>query len=170
MRAMRPVLSLVVMAGLLSACAPLPPLPPRPDFRAHPGIKDEADKLQVYYNYRLTPASDGGYRYGQLRIPMARLDEFMLHQGDPVAEAWARKGDRMVYGGWGLALALQTAAVVIAAQAPEGDPARNAWWAGILPSALLGWTFHWIGDNWFRKPAVAHYDRQLKRELGLTRD
>lgn len=169
MRFHQPSSACLVLA-LATGCAALPPLPPRPDFRGHTGIRDEADKLQTYYNYRLTPASQGGYRYGTLRIPMSRLDDFMAHQGDATAAQWAAKGDRMVWTGWTLALGLQTAAVLIAAQAPEGDPARNAWWVGILPSALLGWTFHWAGNNWFRRPAVAHYDLQLKRELGLTRD
>lgn len=165
------MLRLALLAPLLlCACASLPTLPPRPDFRSHPGIRDEADKLQTYYNYRLTPSSEGGYAYGQLRIPMRRLPAFLDHQGDTVAAGWARKGNGFVFGGWTLALGLQTASVAIAAQAAEGDPARSAWWVGILPSALLGWTFHWIGDNWFSRPAAAHYDLQLKRELGLTPD
>lgn len=165
------MLRLALLAPLLLfACAPLPPLPARPDFQAHPGIRDEADKLQTYYNYRLTPSSQGGYDYGKLRIPMRQLPAFMDHQGDTVAAAWARGGNRMVRSGWALALGLQAASIAIAAQAGEGDPARNAWWMGILPSAMLGWTFHWIGDNWFRRPSAAHYDLQLKRELGLTRD
>lgn len=158
------------LAVLCQACAPLPPLPPRPDFRAHPGIKDDADRLQTYYRYRLTPSGEGGYNYGELRIPMGGLSAFMDHQGDTTAAAWARRGDWMVRSGWMLAAGLQALAVGVAVQAPEGDPARNAWWMGILPSAVLGWSFHWTGDNWFRRPAAAHYDLQLKRELGLTRD
>ncbi len=154
---------------LLTGCAALPDLPPRPDFRSHAGIRDEADKLQTYYNFRLTP-SDGGYRYGSLEIPKARLGAFMDQQGDTQAARWARKGNAFIGTGWTLAFGLEAAAVAIGAQAGAGDPARNAWWVGILPAALLGWTFHWIGDNWFRRPAVAHYDLTLKRELGLTRD
>lgn len=162
---------LLSAAVLLTACGSLPQLPPRPDFGHHPGIKDEADKLQTYYNWRLTPNLDGdGYSYGKLDVPKWQLGAFMDHQGDTTAAHWARKGNAMIASGWALALGLEAAAIAIGAQAPGGDPARNAWWVAIGPSMLLGWTFHWIGDNWFRRPAAAHYDLLLKRELDLTRD
>lgn len=164
---------LALIAGFfaLSACAPLPPLPPRPDFRSHPGIQDGADKLQTYYRYRLTPEPDGdAYRYGSLTIPKSRLGDFMDHQGDTVAARWARNGNRMIAAGWVLGLALETAAVVVGAQAGQGEAVRNAWWLALAPAGLLVWTYHWAGDGWFRRPAAAHYDLQLKRELGITPD
>lgn len=170
---MRPssVSALLAAAVLLTACAPLPPLPPRPDFKSHPGIRDGADKLQTYYNYRLTPSLDGGaYDYGKLSIPKSRLDDFMDHQGDTVAARWARNGDRMIAAGWVLGLALEGAAIALSSQAPEGDAFKNAWWVTLAPAGLLVWTYHWIGDGWFRRPAAAHYDLQLKRELGVTQD
>jgi hypothetical protein len=165
-------MALFIGAALgLAACAPLPPLPPRPDFQSHPGIRDEADKLQTYYNWRLTPALYGaGYAYGKLSIPKAQLGPFLDHQGDTLAAGWARRGNAFIGAGWTLALGLEGAAVAIGAQAGGGDPARNAWWLALGPAALLGWTFHWIGDNWFRRPAAAHYDLLLKRELDLTQD
>lgn len=161
--------SLAAMPFLLCACAALPQLPPRPDFRDHPGIRDEADKLRTYYNYRLTPKDDG-YRYGALTIPRSQLGPFMDHQGDTVAAHWARQGQGLIVGGWTLAFGVEAAAVGVGALASDGDPARNGWWLGLLPAFFLGWGFQWVGDGYFRRPAVAHYDLQLKRELGLTRD
>jgi hypothetical protein len=164
---MRPSCAFLLL--VLCGCGSLPKLPPRPDFSSHPGIRDSADKLQTYYNYRLSPG-EGGYTYGKLTIARWQLAPFLDHQGDTLAAGWARQGNWWVAGGWTTAFALEGAAVAIGAQAAAGDPARNAWWVGLLPAALLGWTFHWIGDGWFRKPAVAHYDLQLKRELGITPD
>jgi hypothetical protein len=165
-------MALIFFCGLgLTACGTLPPLPERPDFAHHPAIKDTADKLQTYYNWRLTPNLEGdGYHYGKLEIPKWRLGAFLDHQGDTAAASWARKGNAFIGTGWTLALGLESAAIAIGAQAADGDPARNAWWVALGPSMLLGWTFHWIGDNWFRRPAAAHYDLQLKRELDLTQD
>lgn len=160
---------LLLLPLILSACATSPPLPARPDFSHHPGIRDAADKLQTYYNYRLT-REDGGYRYGQLDIPASALGAFMDQQGDTVAAQWARSGQHMIIGGWSLAAALEAAAIGVGALAASDAPARNAWWLGLLPAVGIGWTFHWVGDGTFRRPAVAHYDLQLKRELGLTRD
>lgn len=160
---------LLFLAFVLNACSTLPVLPPRPDFAHHPGIRDPDDALQTYYNYRLTP-SEGGYAYGKLAIPSWQVAKFMDHQGDTAAAHWARQGNAWVAGGWAAALALQAAAVAISVQAGPGDPARNAWWVAALPAGMLGWTFHWIGDGWYRKPAVAHYDLLLKRELGITPD
>lgn len=162
-------LSLLLLPLCLSACARLPTLPPRPDFSRHPGIKDAADKLQTYYNYRLT-REEGGYRYGRLDIPAQALGAFMDQQGDTVAAHWARSGQRLIVAGWSLAAALEATAIGVGALAEGGSPARNAWWLGLLPAVGIGWTFHWAGDGTFRRPAVAHYDLQLKRELGLTRD
>ena len=160
----------LVLGGVLCAgCAGLPVLPPRPDFAHDPGIRDSADKLATYYNWRVTPG-DGGYHYGRFVIPLRQMPAFMDLQGDTVAASWAREGNRVVVVGWLGALSLEAAAITVGAQGGAGDPVRNAWWMGLLPSAILGWTFHWIGDNYFRKPAVAHYDLQLKRELELTPD
>jgi hypothetical protein len=162
---------ILLSAALLAACAPLPPLPPRPDFSHSPAIKDEADKLQTYYNWRLTPTLDGdAYSYGKLEIPKWRMGAFLDHQGDTVGASWAGKGNAFIGTGWALSLGLVAAGAAISAQAPSDDLGKNAWWVALGPAALLGWSFHWIGDNWFRRPAAAHYDLQLKRELDLTRD
>jgi hypothetical protein len=161
----------LLLAVLAAACAPLPTQPPRPDFRNHPGLRDAADKLQTYYNYRLSPSVEGDhYNYGKLEIAKWHLGAFMDQQGDTVAASWASKGDVFIGTGWTLALGLESAAIAVGAQALDGDPARNAWWVMLGPSALLGWAFQWIGDNYFRRPAAAHYDLELKRELGLTPD
>lgn len=154
-------------AFLCSACAPLPSIPKRPDFTR---IHEPGDKLQAYYNWRLTPSSDGGYHYGKLHIVKWRMGEFMDAQGDSVAAKWGGKGNAMIVLGWTLAAAVEAAAVGLSLQAGEGGTAKEAWWAAILPAGLVGWTFHWTGDNWFRRPAAAKYDLELKRELGLTRD
>jgi len=159
----------LLLALVCTACGTLPVLPPRPNFAHHPGIRDAADSLQTYYNYRLTPSGDE-YAYGKLSIARWQLAPFMDQQGDSVAAHWARNGNGWVAGGWITALALESAAIAISSQAVSGDPARNAWWVGLLPAGMVGWTFHWVGDGWFRKPAVAHYDLQLKRELGITPD
>ncbi len=150
----------------LSACAPLPSIPRRPDFTK---IKEPSGALQTYYNWRLTPSA-GGYRYGKLEVPTWQLPAFMDAQGDTVAAAWARKGNRMILSGWALAAALEGAAVIIGINAGGGDPAKGAWWVGLAPAGLAIWTFHWAGHGWFRRPAVAKYDLELKRELGLTKD
>jgi hypothetical protein len=54
-----------------------------------------------------------------------------------------------------------------ARQAPPGDPAQGLGWAAILPAGILFYSFHWMGNAYFRQPAAAHYNRILKEELGM---
>jgi hypothetical protein len=148
-----------VFALFLGACASPPPLPDRPAFPGKAAALDGAERLQLYERYRLVPAASGrAYGYAGVELPKSRLGDFLDAQGDTVGAQWARRGNAFIAAGWVLAALLEGGAVALAAQTPEGQAARNAWWLALAPSALLGWSFHGFGDGWFRRPAAARYN------------
>jgi hypothetical protein len=152
----------------LQACAPLPPIPKRPDFKTLAQSHDSVDALKLYYDWRLRELTHG-YAYGSLEIPKGRIAEFMEAQGDTLAANWARKGNWMIGSGWALSIGLEAAAIGVSANAGN-DPSKNMWWISAAPLALLGWAYQELGEKWFREPAVTKYNLELKRELKLTRD
>jgi hypothetical protein len=156
MRALRAILAGIFVGGCAAA-----PARPRPAV-----VADPAAALQRYYDERLAPV-EGGYRQGKAIYTGHSLPVFYDAMGASTCAAWARSGGNFRAAGWTLAAALVGAGVGISSQAPEGDPARGAWWMSLLPAGMLGMTFEWGARGWFIQPSVALYNKQVAQMLGL---
>ena len=156
--------SLLLVLGL--GCARAERISVRPDLSTQ---KNEAYRLKLFYEYRLNEGDKGYWvkwskDHGFLKDRDLAL--FFEKNRDREAAGWARGGQRMSWTGWALALGLVGTATAVGLTSEQ----KELKWMGaysLLPAAGLAWLFDWMGDTWFRKPAVDHYNRELKRELKI---
>ena len=146
----------------VAGCSTVPAIP-RVDRRptAEPGLA-----LQRYYDGRLVPVADG-YRQQQTLYQSDTLPLFFDAQGATTSAAWAREANSFAWTGNIAGLLILGAGIGITAYAPAGDPAKNAWWASLMPAGLILWTYHWLGNGWFRQPSVALFNKRLAEHVGL---
>ncbi len=150
-------------AALLAGCAHAPY-----KYKPWPAKSGEAAQdLRAYLDHKLNRA-EGGYQIQGLVIDKSDLDEFYLVQRAQKEAEWASNGDLFISSGGLLALALEGVAIALAINADANSPTKAAGWIGLLPAGLVGFTFYWIGDNYFRKPSVALYNKRLTERLGMT--
>ena len=156
---------ITLFALCFSACATIAPTT-RVDLHRP---QDAAEGLQRYYHERLVPSSDGYTRQGS-SYGFGTLPLFYDAQGASLCAQWARTGDKFTWTAALSSLFLLGAGIGISAEAPDGDPAKAAWLVSLMPAGLVGLTFYWLGDGWFRKPSVALYNKQLAERLGMRVD